>query len=209
MPAPVPEAPAQPGATAHTSSITVTFTPPPDNGTPITGYTATCVSSNGGAPAAQSGGASPITVNGVSNGRTYTCTVTATSSVGTGPPSPPSVAVIPTTVPAPPILRAAGPGDGTAIVVFTPNTSGGVILNYRAACSSSNGGAPGLASGPTSPITVPGLSNGKIYTCAVRATNSIGISDPSATSRAFIVGTPGTPTITHVVSGPVFGGRAR
>jgi hypothetical protein len=208
VPAPVPEAPAQPGAVAHTSSITVTFTAPADNGTPITGYTATCVSSNGGAPAAQSGGASPITVNGVSNGRTYTCTVTATSSVGTGPPSPPSGAVIPTTVPAPPILRAAGPGDGTAVVVFAPNTSGGVILNYRAACSSSNGGAPGLAAGPKSPITVPGLSNGKIYTCAVRATNSIGVSGASATSRAFIVGAPGTPTITHVVSGPVFGGKA-
>jgi hypothetical protein len=202
VPAPVPDAPPQPSVAAHIASITVTFSPPFDNGTPITSYTATCVSSNGGAPAAQSGAGSPITVAGLSNGRIYTCSVTATSAVGTGPPSPASAAVVPTTVPSPPILRAAAPGDGAAVVAFTPVTNNSaVIVSFRVACVSNDGGAPGLASGPKSPVFVPGLSNGKIYTCTVRATNAMGVSGPSAASRAFIVGTPGTPIITHVVSG--------
>jgi len=209
VPAPVPDAPPQPSVTAQTGSITVTFTAPSDNGTPITSYTATCMSSNGGVPAAQSGAASPITVGGVTNGKTYTCTVDATSATGTGPESPASIPVIPTTVPAPPILRAAGPGDGAAIVVFTPvMSSGAVIASFIAVCTSNDGGATGINLGPKSPIVVTGLSNGKIYTCTMRATNSVGVSDASATSRPFIVGAPGMPIITHVVSAPVFGSRA-
>ena len=209
IPAPVPDAPAQPAVTVQTGSIVVTFSAPSDHGTPITGYTAICVSSNGGAPSAQTGGTSPITVSGLTNAKTYTCTVAATSATGTGAASVPSDAVIPTSVPAPPILRTAQPRDGAAIVVFSPvGRSGAVITGFVAACTSSDGGAPGLVSGPASPITVPGLSNGKIYTCSVLARNEVGASDTSPTSRAFIVGTPGTPTITHVVSGRVFGTTA-
>jgi hypothetical protein len=209
VPAPVPDAPTHPAVVANIGSITVTFTAPSDNGTPITSYTATCMSSNGGVPAAQSSATSPIAVVGVTNGRTYTCSVAATSATGTGPSSPPSVAVIPTTVPAPPTLRAAGPGDGAAVVAFTPvSRPGAVITSFIAVCVSSDGGATGIVLGPRSAIIVPGLSNGKIYTCTVRATNTVGVSDPSATSKAFIVGTPGTPSITHVVSGTVFGSRA-
>jgi len=209
VPAPVPDAPAQPSVTAQTGSITVAFIAPSDNGTPITSYTATCMSSNGGVPAAQNGGASPITVTGVTNGKIYTCTVDATSATGTGPESPASVPLIPTTVPAPPTLRAAGPGNGAAIVLFTPVTSpSAVIVNFIAVCTSNDGGATGITLGVASPILVPGLSNGKIYTCSARATNAVGVSDASATSRPFIVGAPGMPTLTHVVSGPVFGSRA-
>ena len=50
--------PLRPGASL------VTFSAPADDGTPITSYTATCVSSNGGVPAAQTGASSPITVAG-------------------------------------------------------------------------------------------------------------------------------------------------
>jgi hypothetical protein len=206
VPAPVPDAPAQPTVTAQTGSILVTFTAPSNNGTPITSYTATCTSANGGAPAAQSGAISPITVAGVTNASIYTCTVAATSATGTGASSPPSVTVIPTAVPARPTLRAAEPRDGAAIVVFTPaRAPGAVIGGFVASCISSNGGAPGLISGPASPLIVPGLSNGKIYKCSVLARNTVGVSDASVSSTAFIVGTPGTPGIAHVVSGTVFG----
>ena len=169
VPAPVPDAPPQPSAVPNTGSITVTFSTPPSNGPPITSYTATCVSSDGGRPASRTGPGSPITVIGVSNGRTYTCSVAATSAAGTGPPSPPSVARGPLDRARPPMLRGAGPRDGAAIVVFTPSNNAGVSTSFLAACTSSNAGAPGLASGPTSPITVPGLSNGKTYRCSVRA----------------------------------------
>ena len=207
MPAPVPDAPPQPVVAARSGGIQVSFTAPADNGTPISGYTATCASNDGGVPAAKSGAGSPITVTGLSNGRTYTCTVRATSAVGAGPPSAPSLPVIPTTLPSPPTLRLAAPGDNAAVVSFTPSP-GGVATSFGVACTSTNAGAPGVASGPKSPITVPGLSNGAIYTCTVRATNGIGTSAPSAPSRAFIVGTPGAPVVTHVVSGFALGPTA-
>ena len=93
-----PTAPTAISATAGNASITVTFGAPASNGgTAITGYTATCTSSNGGVPGSIAGGASAtsIQVSGLTNGKSYTCTVTASNSVGAGPASAPSNAVTP------------------------------------------------------------------------------------------------------------------
>jgi hypothetical protein len=54
---------------------------------PITGYTVTATSSDGGASRTATGSASPITVSALTAFKLYTFTVTATNSVGTGPPS--------------------------------------------------------------------------------------------------------------------------
>jgi len=70
----------------------VAFTPPlSDGGATITNYTATCN------PGAITGSAffSPITVNGLSNGIAYTCSVTATNSVGASIASAASALVTP------------------------------------------------------------------------------------------------------------------
>ena len=71
-------------------SVPLSVSPPPDGGSPITGYTANCTSSDGGAPGSNTGADSPITVTNLTNGSTYTCTVTATNADGEGLPSPPS-----------------------------------------------------------------------------------------------------------------------
>jgi hypothetical protein len=67
--------------------IKVTFISGANNGSPITGYTGRCFSSDGGVPNAKSGPASPLTVVGLSAGKSYTCTVTATNARGTSPAS--------------------------------------------------------------------------------------------------------------------------
>ncbi len=89
-----PSPPAKPTVTrVAAGSLKVAFKPPVSNGAPITKYTAGCASSNGGAGGLKSGAASPITVTGLTAGKTYNCRVSATNSRGTGPPSAPSAAI--------------------------------------------------------------------------------------------------------------------
>src|SRR5262249_6273629 len=153
--------------------------PANDGGAAITSYTVT--SSPGGITA--TGATSPITVTGLTNGTSYTFTVTATNSAGTGPPSVLSNAVTPAGVPgAPPDALAIG-GTAQATVPFTaPSPNGSAITSYTV--TSSPGGI--TASGAASPITVPGLTNGTSYTFTVRATNGIGTGPPSAPSNAVV-----------------------
>jgi len=76
-------------ATAGDQLATLAFTPPADNGDPITGYQAMV---NGGSP-------QPLAANdqvtGLTNGTSYTFEVEACNAAGCGPPSPPSNAVTP------------------------------------------------------------------------------------------------------------------
>lgn len=86
----IPGAPTIGSALAGNTQATVNFTPPAA-GSPILSYT---VTSNPGNITA-TGTASPITVNGLTNGTAYTFTVTATNAIGTGLPSATSNSVTP------------------------------------------------------------------------------------------------------------------
>jgi titin len=90
-------APGQPGAPTvvkvASGSLKNTFAAPMNNGAPITSYSVTCASSNGGVTKNNSGTASPITVTGLTAGKSYVCRVSATNSRGTGPLSNPSAAI--------------------------------------------------------------------------------------------------------------------
>jgi len=86
-----PPTPSTPFATkiAH-KTLKVDFDPPEDNGSAITSFKAICRSPNGGTTRGTIGTASPLGVKRLTNGKTYTCTVTATNSRGNSPASPPS-----------------------------------------------------------------------------------------------------------------------
>jgi hypothetical protein len=94
-----PGAPIDVTAAAGDGKAYVSFSPPPADGGGVDTYT---VTSSGGQVA--SGATSPILVAGLTNGTSYTFTVTATNSAGTGPASAPSNAVIP-------VRRAPRPPD--------------------------------------------------------------------------------------------------
>jgi hypothetical protein len=89
-----PGMPLQPTVNKPASgSLKVKFKAPAPNGSPITGYTAKCTSGNGGAAGSKNGGKSPITVTGLTAGKTYRCRVLARNARGDGSPSLPSAAL--------------------------------------------------------------------------------------------------------------------
>jgi len=90
-PATVPGAPTNVTAATGDSQATISFTAPASNGgSPITGYTIT--SSQGGIT--KTGLVSPITITGLTNGTSYSFTVTATNIIGIGPASSPISVII-------------------------------------------------------------------------------------------------------------------
>ena len=109
----VPGAPTGVSATAGVGQATVSFTAPVSTGgAAISSYTVTA--SPGGMTASGSG--SPLTVTGLTNGTSYTFTVTATNSVGTSSASSASSAITPAGVPGAPTGVAASADDGKATV---------------------------------------------------------------------------------------------
>ena len=104
-----PAAPSGVSATAGNGSATVSWTAPSDGGSPITSYTVTpYIGSSAQTPTTISGSppANQTTINGLTNGTTYTFTVTATNSVGDGPASTPSNAVTPAASTAPVFVQS-------------------------------------------------------------------------------------------------------
>ena len=137
----VPSAPTLPVATAYDSRAIVDFVPSSsDGGSPITGYTVSC---NPGAVTAN-GATSPITINGLTNGTSYTCAVLANNAAGSTPST--SFAFIPaiktgtalwsgicaschTPVPSGAQLNAAGPSPAVInYVIANPPMGGNPLL---------------------------------------------------------------------------------
>ena len=173
------------------TQATVSFSAPVSNGgAAITSYT---VTSSPGAKTA-TGAGSPLVVTGLTNGVSYTFTVTAHNVVGDSVPSAASNAVVPGTTPVAPGAPTNVVGDARATARPgsrsrpRSRTAARAITSYTV---TSSGGQS--ASGPAAPILVTGLSNGTSYTFTVRATNSVGTGSASSPSAAVVPFAPGRP----------------
>ena len=215
----VPSAPTAVTATAGNASALVSWTTPStDGGSPIVGYTVnatdttTAANSVTNACAGSSAStATSCTATGLTNGDSYTFTVTATNGVGTSSPSSASSAVTPeATVPGSPTGVAALSQDAAAQVTWTaPSTDGGsAVTGYTvnatdtttAANSVTNACAGSSASTATS-CTATGLTNGDVYTITVAAINAEGTGSPSAGASVTPATVPAAPGSVTAVAG--------
>ena len=209
VPVTVPGAPTGVTATAGNGQASVAFTAPASNGgSAITHYaviaTDTTDSSHGGQRV--TGGSSPLAVAGLTNGDSYTFTVTASNRTGAGPASTPSNAVVPATVPSAPTGVTATAGNARATVTFTaPVSNGGLAITHYAVIAtdttnSSHGGQ--RVTGGSSPLVVAGLTNGDRYNFTVTASNRTGAGRTSAPSNTVVPNVvPGRPTAVKATAG--------
>jgi VCBS repeat-containing protein len=172
-----------------------------------TAYSQTITTAGGAAPYsyAISAGALPaglsLSSGGVLSGTPsvsgpFNFTVTATdSSTGTGPftGSRAYNLTVNAVAPGAPSIGTATAGDGQATIAFTAPafTGGASITSYTVTSSPGNL----TASGSASPLIVASLNNGTTYTFKVTATNSAGVSVPSAASNEVTPSTDSTPPI--------------
>ena len=185
---------------------TVTFTPGADGGDPITGFSAQCLSTDGGTARSRAGSSSPLTVTLLTPGKSYHCRVRATNGVGTGPYSAyGNTVTLDPAAPAPPtVTNTTTPTGGSARVAFSPGAANGSpITNFAAQCVSTDGGVTRTDNGGASPIIVTNLTTGKNYHCRVRATNAIGTGGYSAYGATVLVQAtaPNAPNVTGTTGG--------
>ncbi|HEV2346280.1 MAG TPA: fibronectin type III domain-containing protein [Actinocrinis sp.] len=149
-----PTAPAAPTgvtATAGNGSASVTWTAPANGGSQITSYTVTPYAGNTaltsttvvGNPAATS-----TTVPGLTNGTSYTFTVTATNAIGTSPASAASNAVTPTSVVTPVFVQQASTHranvPSASVTLGSPITVGNRVIVEVGTWSSGSATASGV-----------------------------------------------------------------
>ena len=194
-----PGSPTEVVATAGDSKAQLNWTAPISNGgSAITGYVATSAPEGKTCSSVTPG----CQVSGLTNGTSYTFTVTASNAVGTSAPSAPSNAVTPVaaTVPGSPTLVNASAGDGQAYVNWAApaNNGGSAITGYTAIADPGGNSCNSAGLG----CAVVGLSNGTPYTFRVTATNVVGNSLPSAPSNAITpTAAPTVPSVpTQVVA---------
>jgi hypothetical protein len=182
-----PPAPTIASVTASSQSLTVGFLAPSgDGGSAILNYE---YSTNNGAnwtavdpPSATS----PILIQGLTNGTTYTLRIRAVNSVGPGTQSVASTGTPSATAPGAPSIALISAADSSVSVAFVPptNDGGSAITNYQYSTDNGVTWVSRIPSSTASPILIDSLTNGTTYQIRIRAVNNTGAGAASAAVAA-------------------------
>lgn len=187
----VPDAPVLSLDSVGDRAVTLTWTEPANNNSPIENYTIT--GDNGVGAITVNAPATSKTISGLDNGTTYSFTITATNGVGEGAASTPAVSAMPfTTADAPTGLAVDSVDDGEVTLSWAAptNTGGTAITDYEV--SYDNGTSWVSTSGTGVTHTVNGLENGTTYTFMVRAVTAGDGTPAKGAASAGVQGTPAT-----------------
>lgn len=174
VPTSAPDAPTGVAATAPRlptgQATAVSFTVPTNqSGSAVTGVEAQCTSGDGGATRSATGTGSPLSVTGLTRGRTYRCAVRSVNGVGRSPWSWTGSIVVPAGPPT--NVRASVPTlqRRATTVTFTRPDGGPTTSTFRTTCTSADGGQARTLVKTGTPHVVEGLTAGKTYRCTVTA----------------------------------------
>lgn len=200
-----PAAPTEVVAAAGDASALVSWTAPPDAGSPVTGYTV--YASPGSAKCSPNPVATSCVVEGLTNGKPFTFVVEATNSAGTGPESAPSAPMTPIGPPSPPLaVTASAPNNTTVSAGWkSPKSTGGApVKTYTAtAYTGTDPAGQCFATALQNTCDIQNLTSGTTYTVRVLATNAAGPSGLSDASDPVTPGqsNPGSPTDVTATAG--------
>ncbi|MBX9717977.1 MAG: fibronectin type III domain-containing protein, partial [Microbacteriaceae bacterium] len=187
-----PSAPAITAIVSRDAALTVAFSAA-DSPIPIEYYE---YQLDGGAWTATSASSTPITISGLSNGRTYEVRLRGVNAIGAGDASEP-VSGMAISTPGAPTIDQVSPMIGGANIDFSPGFGGGgVITGYEYRVD----GGDWVTSGPSSPLTISGLGNGTSSIVQLRALNTAGGGTPSAPVTIVTPSAPGAPTIDSIAA---------
>ena len=201
-PSTAPDAPTQVSGSSNANGQSiVSWTAPAWNGgAPITGYKVTATP--GGSTCSWNSGPLTCTVQGLTNGLSYTFTVVAINLKGTGSESTASGPSVPSTVPAPPSSLVATSQDSSLALTWQPpSDTGGATVSGYLMTASPGGATCSWKQGPLT-CTITGLTNGTAYTVRGVAINASGQSIPSASSAS---STPSTIPMSPATASAAFG----
>jgi hypothetical protein len=182
----------------------VSFTPSSNGGSAVLHFDAACLSSNGGIARSGQNTASPISVTGLNNGKTYRCRVTATNAIGTSAQSSWSNTFVLPAAPAAPTAPSATPGNARATVTWTApvNKGGSPLTGYVVTPYLAGVAQPTRTFNSTATTeVVTGLTNTKSYTFKVAARNGVGTGQQSIATSPILIGLPTAPTNVTAVGG--------
>jgi fibronectin type 3 domain-containing protein len=162
--------------------------PVSDGGSPIAGYTVT--DQDGEILCSWSSGPLRCTATGLTNGREYEVSVTASNAMGEGPPSQP-VAATPGRAPDPVASVDVTPAAGAIDVSWEmPEDDGGhEVTSVRA--TAVPGGRSCTATAEDTSCQITRLTTGATYSVRVEAFNKIGKSPPVVSPSVRVMGVPG------------------
>ena len=183
----LPGTPGRPSIQSVTShTIVLTFTPPAANGAPLDELSLR--DSHGGTHSCP---ASPCTVNGLTNGQSYSFTVRGHNVVGWGPYSGASAPGKPDKVPDPVTGVIATAKDRAAAVRWTAgHVDGSPISSYQVQTSPAPSSGQAITTVGATATTLSGLDNGTTYNIRVRAINAQGAGTWGPSAQVIPFGQP-------------------
>jgi Fibronectin type III domain len=124
-------------------------------------------------------------LKGLSNGASYKFKVVARNAVGKSVARRPSAGIRlgAPGIPSRPVATKVARGS-LKLAFRPPAANGAPITKFAATCRSKNGGVTRVQAASKHPMTVSGLSAGKVYRCRVVAKNARGQGPPSTASIA-------------------------